>query len=151
MRVRIPPRAPTETTDEKTVTVLIVDDEPSARRSLLGIISAWEGPERFRTIEVMERGRVLDLCRREAVDAVVTRPGPVAGHGERDLVAVLRKEIPEIFVVVSIAPADYEARGKALRLGAAEFLDRPVDPEEAVLVLRSVYWKILANRAAWSD
>jgi putative two-component system response regulator len=117
--------------------ILIVDDEPANVRLLQRILQR----EGFRNIEATHDPRqFLALFASYAPDIILLdlhMPG-VDGF---TLMAQLRERIPEgdfVPIVVLTADVTPEARQRALRSGAKDFLTKPVDPIEVVLRIRNL-------------
>jgi CheY-like chemotaxis protein len=118
--------------------ILIVDDEPANVRLLQRILQR----EGFRNIEAThDPHQFLALFASHAPDIIMLdlhMPG-VDGF---TLMAQLRERIPEgdvVPIVVLTADVTPEARQRALRSGAKDFLTKPVDPIEVVLRINALY------------
>ncbi len=113
---------------EAAAHVLVVDDEPAARRALARALMACG-----LTVDTAESGAAaIDLVRTRPIDAVLLdREMP-----ELDGLAVLaqlRRQHPDIEVVLMVALGDHEAAAAAIRGGAHSVLARPLaSPDAAV-------------------
>jgi DNA-binding NtrC family response regulator len=111
--------------------VLIVEDDevflrPLRRALELGgfdVLTAGTGEE------------ALDLLKREDVDLVLTDQR-LPGMNGVELVRRLKGDHPEIGVVVMTAYGTIGAAVEATRLGAEDYLVKPFEPDEILLVLR---------------
>jgi DNA-binding NtrC family response regulator len=111
--------------------VLIVEDDdvflrPLRRALELGgfdVLTAGSGEEG------------LDLLKREDVDLVLTDQR-LPGMNGVELVRRLKGDHPEIGVVVMTAYGTIGAAVEATRLGAEDYLVKPFEPDEILLVLR---------------
>ena len=111
--------------------ILIVEDDPVFLRPLLRVVEA-EGYE----VRAAQNGEVaLDLLRREDFDLVLTDKLLPKMDGI-ELVRQIKSDHPEVAVVIMTAHATVESAVEALRLGAVDFLLKPFDLTEAVLVVR---------------
>ncbi len=111
--------------DPAPFTVLVVDDDPDARANLRDILDLDGYP-------VEEAGSVAqalaraDWCRFGAV--VLDRQLP-DGTAE-DLLPRLRRLAPDAAVVVVTGYADVRGAIAAFRLGAVDYVLKPVDPDD---------------------
>lgn len=119
-------------------TILIVDDESMIRDLLVDMLSD-SGDYRLLTAENGRDG--LNICLHEEVDLVFTDLRMPIMEG-MELLAELRKHKPEIAVVILTAFGRREDVINALRLGASNFLLKPLEVE----MVRSIASKILRIR-----
>src|SRR5262245_45039455 len=111
--------------------ILIVEDDAVFLRPLLRVVEA-EGYE----VRAAQSGEAaLELLRREDFDLVLTDKVLPKLDGI-ELVREIKAGHPEVAVVVMTAHATVESAVEALRLGAVDFLLKPFDLTEAVLVIR---------------
>jgi DNA-binding NtrC family response regulator len=102
------------------VTVLVVDDD-SEMRSLVRRMLEFDG------CRVAERDRgthVLDALREGAFDLIILDK-EMPGINGLDLLPVLRREFPDVPVVLVTAFGGRQVATSALRLGAARYLEKP--------------------------
>src|SRR5262245_66471365 len=111
--------------------VLIVEDDAVFLRPLLHVVEA-EGYE-VRAAQTAEAA--LELLRHEDFDLVLTDKLLPKMDGI-ELVRQVKAGHPEVAVVVMTAHATVESAVEALRLGAVDFLLKPFELTEAVLVVR---------------
>jgi DNA-binding NtrC family response regulator len=112
-------------------TLLIVDDEPNIRSSLQSAL----GREGYQ----VETADSLDAARgrlREAFDLVLLDVAFPRGSGI-DLLAEITGAAPETAVVMMSGHATIDTAIQATRLGAYDFLEKPVDLERLLVVLRN--------------
>src|SRR5262245_4524286 len=111
--------------------ILIVEDDAVFLRPLLRVIEA-EGYE----VRATQNGEeAVDLLRHEDVDLVLTDQVLPKMDGI-ELVRQIKAGHPEVAVVVMTAHATVESAVEALRLGAVDFLLKPFELAEAVVVIR---------------
>ena len=105
--------------------VLVVDDEKNMRRSLQTVL----GDEGYvaRAVESAEEG--LELLGREEFFMVITdaRLGGMSGY---DFLAKIRKQWPELPVLMLTAYATPKLAVEAIKAGAIDYLAKPFAPEE---------------------
>ncbi|MCC6348456.1 MAG: sigma-54-dependent Fis family transcriptional regulator [Candidatus Eisenbacteria bacterium] len=112
-------------------TLLIVDDEPNIRASLKGAL----GREGY---QVDDAGGVAEARAklREAYDLVLLDVWLPDGSG-LDLLAEIRGQAPETTVLMMSGHATIDAAVQATRLGAFDFLEKPVALERLLVLLRN--------------
>jgi putative two-component system response regulator len=117
--------------------ILIVDDEPANVRLLQRILQR----EGFRNIEATHDPRQFLALFASCAPDIILLDLHMPGVDGFTLMAQLRERIPEgdfVPIVVLTADVTPEARQRALRSGAKDFLTKPVDPIEVVLRIRNL-------------
>jgi two-component system response regulator HydG len=125
-------------TGSPTGSVLIVDDEPSMRVTLSILLRA-EG------LTVREAAGVVPAVaclEQEPFDVVITDLR-MDGEGGIDVLKTARRVTPQTEVVILTAFGSIGSAVEAVKLGAFDYLAKPFEPEELVLVVR----KALERRA----
>ncbi len=113
--------------------ILIVDDEPQIRSSLEGLLRD-EGYEVV-SVESGEKGlRAIDEKRFEIVILDVLLPG-MSGIS---VLEEIRRRYPWIRVFMISGKADIATAVKAIRLGAYDFFEKPINPERILLSLKNL-------------
>ncbi|MHB0974749.1 MAG: sigma-54-dependent transcriptional regulator [Thiobacillus sp.] len=114
-------------------TILIVDDEFSIRKTL-GLLLKGDGHAALEASTLEEARAHLD---RHIVDLVITdmRIGPENGL---DLLAYLRESAYPAESIMMTAYASIESAVEAMRLGAYDYLTKPINPDELLLRIRKV-------------
>ena len=112
-------------------TLLIVDDEANIRSSLHGAL----GREGYQVdeAETLAAGRAK---LREAYDLVLLDVWLPDGSG-LDLLAEIRASAPETVVIVMSGHATIDVAVQATRLGAYDFMEKPLSLEHLLVVLRN--------------
>lgn len=116
-----------------TPRILVVDDDPGMRRSLAIMLRR----ERY---QVTETGSVLEAAgrlQREDYDLVISDllMEPLNGL---DLLGLVRRYQPTCPAIIITAFGTPEKRSEALRLGALDFLEKPLRPAELLLQIRDI-------------
>ena len=113
--------------------VLIVDDEPNIRRMVGALLSAegYEVRDASDAASGLERALELEP---DLVLLDLMMPGPTDGT---DLLEKLRARYPDLPVVMMSGRAGLADAVKATRLGAVNFLEKPLTPEGVLLALSS--------------
>jgi two-component system nitrogen regulation response regulator NtrX len=111
--------------------VLIVDDEPNIRR----MVGALLGSEGFEVRDAADAKAGYELAIEMEPDLVLLdlmMPGPTDGL---ELLEQLRAKYPDLPVVMMSGRAGLADAVKATRLGAVNFLEKPLTPEGVLLAL----------------
>ncbi len=112
--------------------ILIIDDEKNIRTQLSGLL-ADEGYRAF-VAENAEKG--LELLDEESPDLVLLDVW-MPGMDGLTLLEKLRAAGNEVPVVVMSGQATIDTAVKATRLGAWDYLEKPLEPERLLLTLRN--------------
>jgi two-component system NtrC family response regulator len=120
---------------ERHFRILIVDDEPNIRSGLSRALQ-----EEADRIDVAPDGSAaLGLFRRHHHHLVITdlkMPGPLSGL---DLVRQVKDERPETLLLVITAHGSVETAVEAMRLGAHDYVSKPLDLALLRLLVRNAY------------
>ena len=111
-------------------TILIADDEPNIRKSLERVLSL----EGYKVCSATTGQEALEVVRRRAVDLVlmdVLMP-ELDGLGA---LQVLREELPELPVVMMSGNASIESAVRATKLGALDFLEKPLSTDKLLITV----------------
>ncbi len=116
-----------------TPRILVVDDDPGMRRSLAIMLRR----ERY---EVTEAGSVIEAVaqlRREDYALLIAdlMMEPLNGL---DLLGLVPRYQPACRAIVITAFGTPETRSEALRLGALDFLEKPLDPPRLLVQIRDI-------------
>jgi two-component system, NtrC family, nitrogen regulation response regulator NtrX len=126
--------------------VLIVDDEPNIRR-MVGALLASEG---YEVREAPDGARGVALATEAEPDIALVdlmMPGEMDGMA---VLAALRERAPELPVVMMSGRAGLSDAVRATKLGAFNFLEKPLTPEGVLLALASALELRQARREARS-
>src|SRR5688500_6447800 len=124
--------------------VLIVDDEPNIRR-MVGALLASEG---YEVREAPDGARGIALAVEAEPDVALVDlmiPGELDGMA---VLAALRERKPELPVVMMSGRAGLSDAVRATKLGAFNFLEKPLSPEGVLLALGSALELRQARRTA---
>src|SRR5689334_18507532 len=125
------PASPDRRRTTEMASILIVDDEANIRSSLKGVLSR-EGYQVDDAPSVAAARALL----REAYD-VVLLDVRFPGENGLDLLASIRADAPETTVIMMSGNADLETAVQATRLGAYDFLEKPLSLERLLVILRN--------------
>ena len=112
--------------------LLIVDDDQGTLASLSRAF-ALEG---YTTVTATSGRRALERLQEEPVDAVLSDVVMPEKDGI-EFLTQLKKLAPEVPVVLMSGQATLETAVKATRLGALDFVEKPVGLERLLLTLRN--------------
>ena len=115
-------------------TVLIVDDEPSIRTSLQGALS----DEGYSTLAAANGQEGLELTRARSPDLILLDIWMPGIDGLATL-QQLKAEFPTIPVVMMSGHGTIETAVKATKLGAYDFIEKPLNLERILVVLQNVF------------
>ena len=135
------------------MTLLLVDDEANIRSSL-GAALGREGYQ----VDVAASVAEARVKLREGYDHVLLDVWFPDGSG-LDLLAEIRESTPDTIVIMMSGHATVDAAVKATRLGAFDFLEKPISLEKLLILLRNASEKTalaeenrrLARSAPWAS
>ena len=113
--------------------VLIVDDEPNIRRMVGALLSA----EGYEVREAPDAATGVARATETEPDVILIdlmMPGEIDGMGALSL---LRDAVPDVPVIMMSGRAGLNDAVKATKLGALNFLEKPLTPEGVLLALRA--------------
>src|SRR6266404_1198719 len=105
--------------------VLVVDDEKNMRASLQTLLS----DEGYNVKSVESAEDALQLVRHDPFFMVIT-DAQLGGLNGYDFLARLRKDHPELPVLMITAYATPKLAVEAIKAGAIDYLSKPFEPEE---------------------
>ena len=113
-------------------TILIVDDEPGVRSALTGVLQ----DEGYLVESVATGEACLDRVTRGALDLIVLDVWLPGMDGLATL-ARLRERQVDVQVVLISGHGNIESAVRAIKLGAFDFVEKPLSLEKTVLVIRN--------------
>ena len=114
-----------------SATILIVDDEDFVRDSLVDLL----GSEGFRALAATNITEALEIVESLDVDAIATDLQMPGGDG-LELLAKVRERGGTIPVVLLTGVGTVTDAVAAIKGGAYDFIQKPVEPEQFVLLMR---------------
>jgi two-component system nitrogen regulation response regulator NtrX len=112
--------------------ILIVDDEPGVRAALGGVLRD-EGYE----VEAVETGEAcLDRATKTSFDVIVLDIWLPGMDGLATLTKLREREVDAQIVVIS-GHGNIESAVRAIKMGAFDFVEKPLSLEKTVLVVRN--------------
>jgi DNA-binding NtrC family response regulator len=124
----------TQTIKRRSLHMLLVDDDPELRSDIAAYFSRHGND-----VEQCENGeRALDLVEQKAFDVMVLDLA-MPGLSGLDVLKELKARNAECEVVVLTGEATIEAAVEAMKLGAREFLTKPISLKELDRLVRKAY------------
>lgn len=127
------------TTPKSSVTILVVDDEQMMRDLLTKIL----GRDGYQVISAPDGQAALEMIDRQNVDLVISDMKMPRLNGF-ELLKAVKKDYPEIGMIMMTAYGDTYTVKDALLLGADEYLTKPFKSFEVSLLVERAYWRILS-------
>jgi two-component system nitrogen regulation response regulator NtrX len=113
-------------------TILIVDDEPGVRTALTGVLS-----DEGYAVEAVGSGEdCLDRLARGPVDLIVLDVWLPGIDGLTTLARIRERQVDAQVVLIS-GHGNIESAVRAIKLGAFDFVEKPLSLEKTVLVIRN--------------
>jgi len=112
--------------------VLIVDDEESIRSSLERLLSY----EKFKTFAAADGAAALDLAASERID-VVLLDIKMPGMDGLEVLGKLKELHPGLPVIIISGHGTISTAVDATKLGAYDFLEKPIDMDRLLLTIRN--------------
>ena len=113
-------------------TILIADDEQAVRSALERLLEF----ESYRVIQAADGPSALDLVRDRPVDLVLLDI-KMPGMDGLEVLAQLHQENPQLPVVIISGHGSIQTAVEATRLGAFDFIEKPIDADRILLVIRN--------------
>ncbi|HXG50109.1 MAG TPA: sigma-54 dependent transcriptional regulator [candidate division Zixibacteria bacterium] len=113
-------------------TVLVVEDDASTRDGLVALLESWG----FSALAAADGATALRLCERELPQAIVTDL-MMPGLTGIDLLKSLGDRIKQTAVIMLTGQATIETAVQAIKLGAFEYLTKPLEPQKLRTVLEN--------------
>jgi DNA-binding NtrC family response regulator len=110
--------------------ILIVDDEPSARTGLALLVSNWN----FRTESAENGEKALAVIPEFEPDVVITDLFMPVMDG-MTLLKRVKEDYPDLSVILLTAQATIDTAVEAIKIGAYDYLEKPVDPARLQILL----------------
>src|ERR671922_1141257 len=112
--------------------ILIVDDEPGVRSALSGVLRD-EGYE----VDAVESGEAcLERLARQSYDGVILDIWMPGMDGLATLARMRERQIDAQVVIIS-GHGNIESAVRAIKMGAFDFVEKPLSLEKTVLVVRN--------------
>ena len=113
--------------------ILIVDDEHNIRSSLSGLLR----DQGYQPVSCETGEQALDLIRNEAVDLIFLDVR-LPGLDGLQVLERLKRTTSDLTVIMISGNADLNMAVKATKLGAYNFLEKPLNPEKVLLEVNNI-------------
>ena len=110
--------------------VLIVDDDPATRDGLTALLENWG----YSASSAGDGKAALKLCEKELPHAIVTDL-MMPGMNGIEFIESLREQVRQVAVVMMTGQATIDTAVQAIKLGAYDYLTKPLEPEKLRVVL----------------
>ncbi len=125
------------------VSVLVVDDDPSDREALSALLDGWG----YTPSAVPDAASALQTCAKELPQAIITDL-MMPGMDGLQLVEALHDRIQQVAVIILTGQATIETAVKAIKLGAYDYLTKPLEPQRFRTVLEKGLRQVQLAREA---
>ncbi|MGZ8441874.1 MAG: sigma-54-dependent transcriptional regulator [Candidatus Binatia bacterium] len=122
-------------------TVLVVDDDAATRQGLTVLLDGWG----YQASEAEDGKAALAACDRELPEAIVTDL-MMPGMTGLEFVAALGERVQQAAVVFVTGQAAIDTAVQAIKLGAYDYLSKPLEPQRLRAVLEKALKQITLSR-----
>jgi len=112
--------------------ILVIDDEPGIRATVKDILE----DEGYRTLTAEDGPMGLDLLRRESVEVVILDVW-LPRMGGIDVLKAIKADHPAVETIVVSGHASIDMAVNAVKLGAFDFIEKPLSIERLVTAVRN--------------
>jgi two-component system nitrogen regulation response regulator NtrX len=121
-------------------TVLIVDDEAAVRNSIAGVL----GDEGYRVSVAADGTEALEHLAKNMPDAILLDVWMTGPNGERqqeglDILSRIKAQYADAIVVIMSGHGTIETAVKATKLGAYDFIEKPLSLEKLLVTLQNAF------------
>jgi DNA-binding NtrC family response regulator len=110
---------------------LVVDDEKTQRETLRTVLESWG----HQVQEASSGQKAMELLEGNRIDVILTDLR-MPGMTGLDLLKAAKEARPDIDVIVMTAYGSVEGAVQAMKIGAVDFITKPVDLDQLEIVLR---------------
>src|SRR5688572_11048498 len=125
------------------VRVLVVDDDAATRDGLTALLESWD----YSASAVNDGKAALKFCQTELPHAIVTDL-MMPGMTGLEFIEAIRDQAQQVAIVMVTGQATVETAVKAIKLGAYDYLIKPLDPERLRAVLEKGIKQVALGREA---
>jgi DNA-binding NtrC family response regulator len=123
--------------------VLVVDDDPATREGLAALLESWG----YSAAAVGDGKAALQFCENELPHGIITDL-MMPGMTGLEFIDKLGERAQQVAVVMITGQATIETAVKAIKLGAYDYLTKPIEPEKLHAVLEKGLKQISLAREA---
>jgi DNA-binding NtrC family response regulator len=103
--------------------VLVVDDDPATREGLVALLEGWG----YAATAVRDGKAALEICNRDLPHALVTDL-MMPGMTGLQMIEALSERGQQMVIIMITGQATIETAVRAIKLGAYDYLTKPIDP-----------------------
>lgn len=120
--------------------ILVIDDEAAIRSSIVGALT----DEGYRVSAVSDGISALEHLSRELPDVILLDVWMTGPNGERqqeglDILSRIKGQYPDAIVVIMSGHGTIETAVKATKLGAYDFIEKPLSLEKLLVTLQNAF------------
>jgi DNA-binding NtrC family response regulator len=124
-------------------TVLVVDDDSATREGLTALLQSWG----YNSFDAADGKAALQSCDRELPHAIVTDLMMPGMHGLQ-FIEALAERVRQIAVVFVTGQATIDTAVQAIKLGAYDYLPKPLEPQRLRTTLEKALRHVALAREA---
>ena len=124
-------------------TVLVVDDDAATREGLIVLLESWG----YNASQAADGKAALIICERELPHAIVTDL-IMPGMNGLEFVAALGERVQQIAILFVTGQATIDTAVQAIKLGAYDYLPKPLEPQRLHDVLEKALKQVGLAREA---
>lgn len=119
-------------------TVLVIDDEKEVRQSIAGVLS----DEGYKVITVADGAAAFEQLSREQPDVILLDVWMTGPSGEKqqeglDILGRIKAQYPDAIIVIMSGHGTIETAVKATKLGAYDFVEKPLSLEKLLVTMQN--------------
>jgi DNA-binding NtrC family response regulator len=123
--------------------VLVVDDDAATRDGLIALLESWG----YDASAAVDGSAALKICDKQLPHAIVTDL-MMPGMNGLEFVAALGERVQQVAIVFLTGQATLETAVQAIKLGAYDYLPKPLDPQRLRAVLEKGLKQVSLAREA---
>lgn len=127
--------------EPRNIRILVVDDEQNQRELLQGFLQ-----KKGYSVQTAESGKQALAWLKDHVCEVILTDHKMPGMDGTTLLKEIKALFPETWVVLMTAYGTVEKAVEAMKLGAYDYLSKPIDLEELLILLERMESSILLTR-----
>src|SRR5512139_1737137 len=124
-------------------TILVVDDDEATRQGLTALLESWG----YQASEAADGKAALDACDKGLPQAIVTDL-MMPGMTGLEFVAALAERVQQIAIIFVTGQAAVDTAVQAIKLGAYDYLPKPLEPQRLRDVLEKALKQVSLAREA---
>ena len=124
-------------------TVLVVDDHSATRQGLTALLQSWG----YNTFDAADGLAALKTCEKELPHAIITDL-MMPGMSGLEFIESLGERVRQMAVVFVTGQATVDTAVQAIKLGAYDYLPKPLEPQRLQSVLEKALKQVALGREA---